>query len=123
MITPVAPPYGEALTIKPSTNGVKARMSGIRRCDQCGNLFKIQNDGPEAMRADGTFPRHRCAKCTDPVGFSIGKAIEASPEIVEQVKAGRSDLSPLLGKVMTDLRGAANPALVTEELKRRLGVT
>jgi hypothetical protein len=22
-------------------------MSGIRRCEACGNLFKIKNDGPE----------------------------------------------------------------------------
>jgi len=89
-------------------------MSGLRRCDNCGNLFKIQNDGPEAMRGDGTFPRHVCSKCKDPVGFSIAKIIEANP--------GETEVKVLLGKVMTDLRGGANPVLVTAELKRRIGV-
>ena len=42
---------------------LRTNMSGIRRCEKCGSLFKIQNDGPEAMRGDGTFPRHVCAKC------------------------------------------------------------
>ncbi len=40
-------------------------MSGIRRCDECGKLFKIEDDGPEPMRADGTFPKHVCPKCKD----------------------------------------------------------
>src|ERR1700679_1248089 len=38
-------------------------MSGIRKCDECGELFKIQNEGPDPMRADGTFPSHECLKC------------------------------------------------------------
>lgn len=38
-------------------------MSGIRKCADCGRLFRIENDGPEAMRGDGTFPRHTCQKC------------------------------------------------------------
>lgn|SRR5512135_202445 len=38
-------------------------MSGLRRCEECGNLFKIQNDGPEPMKSDGTFPKHVCGQC------------------------------------------------------------
>jgi hypothetical protein len=38
-------------------------MSGIRKCDECSELFKITNAGPEAMRVDGTFPRHVCLRC------------------------------------------------------------
>ncbi len=38
-------------------------MSGIRTCGTCGELFRIENDGPEAMRSDGTFPRHECRRC------------------------------------------------------------
>lgn len=37
-------------------------MSGLRRCE-CGRLFKIENGGPEAMRPDGTFPKHLCGRC------------------------------------------------------------
>lgn len=41
-------------------------MSGIRTCSLCGNLFKVENAGVEAMRSDGTFPKHACPKCTIP---------------------------------------------------------
>lgn len=41
-------------------------MSGLRRCEKCGKLVKIQNDGPETMRADGSFPEHVCSKCKEP---------------------------------------------------------
>lgn len=38
-------------------------MSGLRKCAECDRLFRIENDGPETMRADGTFPRHECSRC------------------------------------------------------------
>lgn len=38
-------------------------MSGIRKCAECGKLFKIENEGPEPMLSDGTFPRHVCSEC------------------------------------------------------------
>ena len=38
-------------------------MSGLRRCNECGNLFKVQDAGPEPMQSDGTFPKHVCGRC------------------------------------------------------------
>jgi hypothetical protein len=38
-------------------------MSGMRKCAECSELFRIENDGPEPMLADGTFPRHECHRC------------------------------------------------------------
>lgn len=38
-------------------------MSGLRKCADCDRFFKIEDDGPEAMRGDGTFPRHACKRC------------------------------------------------------------
>lgn len=48
-------------------------MSGIRKCAECGKLFRIQNAGPEAMRSDGTFPRHVCPRCRGDVEAVIVK--------------------------------------------------
>jgi hypothetical protein len=39
-------------------------VSGLRKCAECDRLFRIENDGPEPMRADGTFPRHECSRCS-----------------------------------------------------------
>jgi len=39
-------------------------MSGLRKCAECGELFRIENDGPEMMQRDGTFPRHECGRCS-----------------------------------------------------------
>jgi Asp-tRNA(Asn)/Glu-tRNA(Gln) amidotransferase B subunit len=99
-------------------------MSGLRRCAKCGNLFKIQNDGPEAMQADGTFPRHVCGTCKgeDHVKKACEKAIADNPALAEQVKAGTAEIRPFVSRVMSDLKGRENPALVTAELKRLLGV-
>jgi hypothetical protein len=41
-------------------------VSGVRTCAECGKLFKIENEGPEPMRRDGSFPRHVCAVCKAP---------------------------------------------------------
>lgn len=38
-------------------------MSGLRKCAECDGLFRIDDDGPEPMRRDGTFPRHVCGRC------------------------------------------------------------
>lgn len=43
-------------------------MSGIRKCSKCGKLMKIQNEGPEPMRRDGTFPQHVCKGCQAEAG-------------------------------------------------------
>lgn len=48
-------------------------MSGIRRCAKCSKLFKIQNAGPEAMRSDGSFPKHVCPTCNEPKTKEQGK--------------------------------------------------
>jgi len=58
---------------------------------------------------------------THDVGEACKKAIEGNPDLAALVRAGKSALGPLVGRVMSDLHGRANPALVTEELKRLLG--
>jgi hypothetical protein len=38
-------------------------MSGLRKCATCGELHRIENEGPEPMRPDGSFPGHECWRC------------------------------------------------------------
>jgi aspartyl-tRNA(Asn)/glutamyl-tRNA(Gln) amidotransferase subunit B len=52
------------------------------------------------------------------------RVIEANPKQAEQLKAGKSALFGFfVGQVMKETRGAANPQLVNEILRRLLGVT
>jgi len=51
------------------------------------------------------------------------RVIDANPRQVEQLKAGKSALFGFfVGQVMKEMRGAGNPQLVNETLKRLLGV-
>jgi hypothetical protein len=62
-------------------------VSGLRKCAECDRLFRIENDGPEPMRVDGTFPRHECSRCHHLKVLKVGLA-EIKGSKTEIVKTG-----------------------------------
>jgi aspartyl-tRNA(Asn)/glutamyl-tRNA(Gln) amidotransferase subunit B len=53
---------------------------------------------------------------------TIGRVLEANPDLVEAYQRGREKLFGFfVGQVMKETRGKANPQLVNELLKKKLG--
>jgi aspartyl-tRNA(Asn)/glutamyl-tRNA(Gln) amidotransferase subunit B len=60
---------------------------------------------------------------TDEIEAVCRRVVEASPRQAEQLRGGKAALFGFfVGQVMKETRGAANPAIVNETLKRLLGV-
>jgi aspartyl-tRNA(Asn)/glutamyl-tRNA(Gln) amidotransferase subunit B len=58
-----------------------------------------------------------------PIEEIIGRVIERSPKQAEQLRAGKASLMGFfVGQVMKESKGAANPQLVNDLLKKRLGL-
>jgi aspartyl-tRNA(Asn)/glutamyl-tRNA(Gln) amidotransferase subunit B len=90
---------------------------------------KIAKDVFEKMFASGEAPRVivdreglRQISDTATLEKSVDDVVAANPKQVEQYKAGKTTvLGFLVGQVMKATRGQANPALVNQLLKDRLG--
>jgi aspartyl-tRNA(Asn)/glutamyl-tRNA(Gln) amidotransferase subunit B len=104
-----------------------------------GELVRLVQDGTisgkiaktvfEKMLAGGKAPKQviaeeGLAQISDPAAIEkiVAELIAASPKQVEQYRAGKAEvLKYFVGQVMKATRGQANPALVNELLKKRLG--
>ena len=53
----------------------------------------------------------------------VAGVIEANPDAIEKIKGGnQKPIQFLMGQVMKETRGKANPQLVVELLKKQIGV-
>jgi len=53
----------------------------------------------------------------------VAQVIERSPKQAEQLRAGKASLMGFfVGQVMKETKGAANPQMVNDLLKKRLGL-
>jgi aspartyl-tRNA(Asn)/glutamyl-tRNA(Gln) amidotransferase subunit B len=90
---------------------------------------KIAKDVFEAMVETGGDPATivaakglRQVTDTGAIDAAVDSVLEANRTLVEQYKAGKDKLfGAFVGQVMKAMQGKANPALVNETLKRRLG--
>jgi aspartyl-tRNA(Asn)/glutamyl-tRNA(Gln) amidotransferase subunit B len=102
---------------------VQARLQGKLNNQAAKKVFArmldTDEDAPTAIRALGL------EQITDPaeLGSLVEAAIEADPGSVESVQSGKlKALDALKGRVMQATRGRADPRVVDELLRDRLGV-
>jgi aspartyl-tRNA(Asn)/glutamyl-tRNA(Gln) amidotransferase subunit B len=74
---------------------------------------------------DAVIERLGMQQVSDPGAIEaiIGQVIDRSPKQAEQLRAGKASLMGFfVGQVMKETKGAANPQLVNDLLKKRLGL-
>ena len=123
-----------------TTHGLDARDPGQRRGrwpSSCGSSTRGRSAASRPRRStrDRAAPTSRpptsIAEARDAAGERrrrdrgdrAGRSSSASPKQAEQLRAGKTSLMGFfVGQVMKETKGAANPQLVNDVLKKRLGL-
>lgn len=96
----------------------EGRISGKIAKEVLGKALESGSDPEAIVKAEGLVQ----VTDTGEVEKWVDEAIAENPDMVEKVKAGQTKtVQALVGQVMKKSRGKANPALVNELLKGKLG--
>ncbi|OQA50855.1 MAG: Aspartyl/glutamyl-tRNA(Asn/Gln) amidotransferase subunit B [Candidatus Omnitrophica bacterium ADurb.Bin292] len=93
-------------------------LSGKMAKDVLGMMFDTGKDAETIVKEKGLVQ----VSDTSLIEKAVEKAIAANPRAVEEFKAGKQKaLGAIVGFVMKETQGKANPQLTNEILRRKLG--
>lgn len=97
----------------------EGKISGKIAKDVFGKAIEQGRPPEEIVKAEGLLQ----VSDSSEVGKWVDEALAENPDMAEKVRAGQAKtLQALVGQVMKKSRGKANPGLVNEFLRRKLGV-